>query len=110
MQQHISAYLTACTYFVVSVAAEIRSSELHVAQERESTHGIATLCSILFSDGIHSCSIFTKRRQPQSCSSVVARIIRRKKLLKERKKKSSNAEGKLLRGTYPQPQSEVPFQ
>lgn len=26
------------------------------------------------------------------------------------KKKSSNAEGKLLRGTYPQPQSEVPFQ
>lgn len=79
-QQHISAYLTACTYFVVSVAAEIRSSELHVAQERESTHGIATLCSILFSDGIHSCSIFTKRRQPQSCSSVVARIIRRKKL------------------------------
>lgn len=27
-----------------------------------------------------------------------------------KKKKSSNAEGKLLRGTYPQPQSEVPFQ
>lgn len=26
------------------------------------------------------------------------------------KKESSNTEGKLLRGTYPQPQSEVPFQ
>lgn len=29
---------------------------------------------------------------------------------KKNKKKCSNAEGKLLRGTYPQPQSEVPFQ
>lgn len=28
----------------------------------------------------------------------------------KKKKKCSNAEGKLLRGTYPQPQSEVPFQ
>lgn len=85
--KHVCAYLTACTYFVVSVAAEIRSSELHVAQERESTHGIAALCSILFSDGIRSCPVFTKRTIPQqSCSSVLDRIIRRKKHLNKKKK------------------------
>lgn len=32
------------------------------------------------------------------------------KIIIIKKKKCSNAEGKLLRGTYPQPQSEVPFQ
>lgn len=47
-----------CTHSVFSVTAEVRGSELHMAQQSNSINSVATLSSILLSDGVHACVIW----------------------------------------------------
>ena len=49
-----------CLYFVASVAAKVRGSELHVALQRENTDSVATLCCVLLSDVVHACPIWKR--------------------------------------------------
>lgn len=56
-------------HFVVSVTAEVRGPELHVARKRYNT--VATLCCILLCDGIHARLIWKRVMQFSSFSKPV---------------------------------------
>lgn len=44
-------------YFVGSVTAEVRGSQLYNALYRENTDSVTTLCCIARSDGEHTCPV-----------------------------------------------------
>ena len=57
----VNNFFWICTYFVVSVTAEVRGSEVHMTRLRENTDSVATLSCILLSDGVHTCSVWIRR-------------------------------------------------
>lgn len=40
------------------MAAEVRGSELHVAENWEKTDGVSTLCRVLLGDGVYACAVW----------------------------------------------------
>lgn len=40
------------------MAAEVRGSELHVAENWEKTDGVSTLCRVLLGDGVYTCAVW----------------------------------------------------
>lgn len=49
-----------CSHFVLSVTAEVRGLELHMAKYSESIDTITTFSCILLGDRVHTCVIWKK--------------------------------------------------
>lgn len=69
------------------MAAEVRGSELHVAENWEKTDGVATLCRVLLSDGVYACAVWV----------TIQRLVRF----------NMHQDGVTASQTHRQPQSEV---